>query len=69
MMAPHLLQWAAIKITKQLGYKYYDFWGIAPSDQPNHPWSGISRFKRGLGRNKKPTISKGRLLSETSSAS
>lgn len=49
MMAPHLLQWAAIKITKQLGYKHYDFWGIAPSDQPNHPWSGISRFKRGFG--------------------
>ncbi|MFC1651617.1 lipid II:glycine glycyltransferase FemX [Patescibacteria group bacterium] len=49
MMAPHLLQWAGIKISKQLGYKKYDFWGIAPSDKPNHSWSGITRFKKGFG--------------------
>jgi peptidoglycan pentaglycine glycine transferase (the first glycine) len=49
IMAPYLLQWAAIKISQQLGLKYYDFWGIAPSDQPKHPWSGITRFKLGFG--------------------
>ena len=49
LMAPHLLQWTAIKIAKKLGFKQYDFWGIAPNDQPNHPWSGITRFKKGFG--------------------
>ncbi len=49
LMAPHLLQWAGIKIAKKLGFKKYDFFGIAPNDQPNHPWSGITRFKKGFG--------------------
>ncbi len=30
LMAPNLLQWGAIKFGKELGYKYYDFFGIAP---------------------------------------
>ena len=49
VMAPHLLQWAGIKMAKELGLKYYDFWGIAPKDEPNHPWAGITRFKLGFG--------------------
>lgn len=31
LMGPHLMQWEAIKLAKKLGYKYYDFFGIAPS--------------------------------------
>jgi len=49
VMAPYLMHWEAIKLTKKLGYKLYDFGGIASDNEPNHPWSGISRFKRGFG--------------------
>jgi len=49
LMAPYLLQWEAIKDTKKMGKCYYDFWGVAPSDDPRHPWSGITRFKKGFG--------------------
>ncbi len=56
LMAPHLLQWRAIQEAKRLGFKYYDFWGIAPisnfgfriSDL-KHKWAGITRFKIGFG--------------------
>ncbi|MEX0621734.1 MAG: peptidoglycan bridge formation glycyltransferase FemA/FemB family protein [Candidatus Woykebacteria bacterium] len=47
--ASYLLQWEAIKIAKNLGKKYYNFWGIAPSDSPNHPWRGLTYFKQGFG--------------------
>jgi lipid II:glycine glycyltransferase (peptidoglycan interpeptide bridge formation enzyme) len=42
VMAPHLLQWQVIKKAKELGYKYYDFWGI----EDRYP--GVARFKRGF---------------------
>lgn len=43
-MAPHLLQWEAIKEGKKRGLKFYDLWGI---DEKR--WPGITRFKRGFG--------------------
>jgi len=46
LMAPHLLHWELIKDAKQKGLSVYDWRGIAPSDQPNHPWAGITRFKK-----------------------
>lgn len=47
-MAPYLLQWQAIKDAKKNGFNYYDFWGIAPADDPGHSWAGVTRFKNGF---------------------
>jgi peptidoglycan pentaglycine glycine transferase (the first glycine) len=44
VMAPFLLQWEIIKIAKQAGYKYYDFYGI-----DENKWPGVTRFKKGFG--------------------
>jgi len=49
LMAPHLVQWQCIIEAKKLGYSYYDFRGIAPTDDSNHKWAGITRFKKGFG--------------------
>ncbi len=45
----YLVQWSAIKEAKKRGKKVYNFWGIAPDDSPNHPWRGITLFKKGFG--------------------
>lgn len=49
MMAPYLLQWQMIKEAKEAGYLEYDFFGIAPNEDPKHPWSGVTRFKKQFG--------------------
>ena len=48
LMAPYLLQWTIIQEAKNRGYNYYDFHGIAPTDDSNHPWAGITKFKKGF---------------------
>lgn len=49
LMAPHLLQWEAIKEAKRRGM-VYDFWGVAgnPPLKQEESWLGISRFKQGF---------------------
>ncbi len=50
VMAPHLLQWQQILDAKKAGFRWYDFWGIAPeSSAETHSWAGITRFKKGFG--------------------
>jgi peptidoglycan pentaglycine glycine transferase (the first glycine) len=48
-MPNHLIQWEAILDAKRAGCSIYDFWGVAPDDDVNHPWTGITRFKKGFG--------------------
>ncbi len=44
-----LVQWEAIREAKKRGLKVYNFWGIAPNESENHPWRGITLFKKGFG--------------------
>lgn len=47
--ASYLVQWEAIREAKRRGKKVYNFWGIAPTDNTNHPWRGLTVFKTGFG--------------------
>lgn len=49
MMAPYKLHWEIIKEAKKEGFEIYDFFGIAPNDAPDHPWAGVTRFKKQFG--------------------
>ncbi len=60
LMAPYLIQWEGIKMGQRYGYKYYDFFGVAPkiAGQDNiesyqydlkHQYAGVTRFKQGYG--------------------
>jgi lipid II:glycine glycyltransferase (peptidoglycan interpeptide bridge formation enzyme) len=44
LMAPHLMHWKLMQRYKQLGFHWYDFWGIDPVQ-----WPGVTRFKLGFG--------------------
>jgi len=50
LMAPHLLQWRAMKDAKDAGMWFYDFWGAAPRDAAGREanWSGFTKFKMGF---------------------
>ena len=57
LMAPYMLQWEGAKTGKRLGYKKYDFFGVAPKINdgaeyeydPKHQYAGVTRFKLGFG--------------------
>lgn len=47
--AAQLLQWEAIREAKRRKAARYNFWGIAPEKNRNHPFAGITVFKKGFG--------------------
>ena len=49
VMAPYLLHFEIMRAAKALGHDWYDLWGTAPADEPDHPWHAISVFKRKFG--------------------
>jgi lipid II:glycine glycyltransferase (peptidoglycan interpeptide bridge formation enzyme) len=49
LMAPYLLHWEIIQESQELGSLKYDFFGIAPDDDPKHAWAGVTRFKKQFG--------------------
>ena len=54
--AAHAVQWSAIQEAKKRGATKYNFWGIAPDNEPNHPFAGITVFKKGFGGQAVPYI-------------
>lgn len=47
--AAYTLQWEIIRELKRRSCSLYNFWGIAPTQNPKHPWHGLSQFKMGFG--------------------
>ena len=49
LMPAYLVQWTAIKDAKAFGSRIYDFYGMPPTDDENHPMHGLYLFKTGFG--------------------
>lgn len=48
-MPAYLLQWRMIQAAKSAGCMSYDFLGIAPPGELDHPLVGVSDFKHKFG--------------------
>ncbi|TVQ24193.1 MAG: peptidoglycan bridge formation glycyltransferase FemA/FemB family protein [Spirochaetaceae bacterium] len=53
LMPAYALQWEAIQRAREAGCVEYDFFGIPPSDDTDHPMHGLYRFKTGFGGSQK----------------
>ena len=47
--AAYYLQWNIMQTARQRGIQWYNLGGITDSDNPNHPWYGLTLFKQGFG--------------------
>ena len=51
----YLVLWEAIKEAKKRNKEIFNFYGIV-EDKPKHPWTGLSKFKKGFGGYKKELV-------------
>ena len=49
VMAPHLMHFEIMRRAKARGHDWYDLWGIAPPNQPDHRWGNFTAFKAKFG--------------------
>ena len=49
VMAAYVLHYEVMRKAKRLGHQWYDMYGIAPRDRPDHAWANFSDFKRRFG--------------------
>lgn len=49
VMAPYLLHFEIMRQAKARGHAWYDFWGVAPDNEPDDAWHNLSVFKRKFG--------------------
>jgi peptidoglycan pentaglycine glycine transferase (the first glycine) len=49
VMAAYLLHFEMMRKARARGCEWYDLWGIAPENQPDHSWQNFSVFKRKFG--------------------
>jgi lipid II:glycine glycyltransferase (peptidoglycan interpeptide bridge formation enzyme) len=47
--ASYLSHWRGMLAAREKSCVSYDFWGVAPENNKDHPWANISIFKRGFG--------------------
>ncbi len=52
----YALQWEAIKYAKNNGCREHNFWGVVGKDDTQHPWYGLSLFKRGFGGSERQMV-------------
>lgn len=50
VMASNLMMWEIIRFGKAVGCTKFDMWGsLGPDPDPQNPWNGFHRFKKGYG--------------------
>jgi len=52
----YLILWEAIREAKRRGCQWFNFWGVVGEEQTDHPWYGLSQFKRGFGGEEKTCL-------------
>ncbi|HAH30967.1 MAG TPA: methicillin resistance protein [Elusimicrobia bacterium] len=48
-MASYAMHWHIIRDARDMGFKFYDMYGIAPESEPYHPYARFSSFKARFG--------------------
>ncbi len=48
-MGPYALHWGAMSYARSWNCRTYDMGAVSPGDDPEHPFYGLFRFKKGFG--------------------